>query len=51
MEAIPPNDYDGTIADWIIALCARGYDGEHYYDIDLSDDEYDEILEECEGKQ
>ena len=48
LPAIPPTDYTGTIADWICSLNARGYDGENYTDIKLSEDEYDEILEECE---
>ena len=47
--AIPPQDYDGTIADWIIELIHNGYDGEDYHSIRIPSDIYDEILEKCEA--
>jgi len=48
LPAIPPNDYIGTMADWIIALNERGYNGNEYCDILISEEEYSEILEQCE---
>ncbi len=50
--AIPPDDYKGTIADWIVALTSRGLldiDGDDWYgDVELPESVYDEILTECE---
>jgi hypothetical protein len=50
LPAIPPNDYEGTIADWMTALITRGLikDGEPFEDVWLTENEYVEILEECE---
>jgi hypothetical protein len=49
--AIPPNDYEGTIAGWIVALVSRGWMKESgfYGDIWLTEEQYDEILTECEA--
>lgn len=50
IPAIPPNDYEGSIADWMIALISRGLmeNGDWYGDIVLTHEEYGEILNECE---
>ena len=56
IPAVPPTNYKGTQADWVAALFSRGYkpvsnDGWHG-DIELPDDVWWEILEECErGRQ
>ena len=51
LPAIPPNDYTGTIADWMIALISRGLmkEDQFYGDIVLTDEQYEEILTECEN--
>jgi len=53
LPAIPPNDYGGTTADWMTELIMRGYikDGEPFDDVWLTEDEYVEILEECEKEE
>ena len=50
--AIPPNDYEGTIADWTIELITRGHmkDGDFYGDVKITEEEYGEILEQCEDR-
>ena len=48
MKAIPPQDYEGIISDWIQALNERGYDGENYLDVEITNDEWAEILDWCE---
>jgi len=50
LPAIPPNDYEGTIADWTTALVSRGImtEDDFYGDFWLDPEEYDEILTECE---
>lgn len=49
--AIPPDDYEGSIADWIVALHERGYENaEEYYDIYLTEEDYNSLLDECESK-
>jgi len=54
MPAIPPNDYHGSVADWHVALIKRGlWDGKNpiwHGDVEITTDEWWEILEECEGK-
>lgn len=54
IPAIPPDDYEGTIADWMVALISRGIwddsDGSWYGDVMISQDTWWEILEECENK-
>lgn len=51
LPAIPPSDYDGSMADWIICLVTRGLMSEHdfYGDVYVSEKVYNEILDECEG--
>ena len=50
--AIPPNDYKGTIADWMVKLMEMGKmkgNGTPFYgDILLTSEEYDGLLMECE---
>ena len=50
LPAIPPNDYKGSIADWIVSLIDRGLmrESQFYGDITLTVKTYDEILTECE---
>ena len=51
LPAIPPNDYKGTIANWMCSLNEVGYDcdSENFYgDITLTVEEYNELLERCE---
>lgn len=50
MPAIPPEDYEGTQADWMINLQMRGlWDGEGWYgDVEIDEQEYADLLEECE---
>jgi len=50
--AIPPDDYEGSVADWIVALVSRGLmkEDDFYGDIIISQKDYIEILEECEKK-
>jgi len=51
--AIPPADYKGSQADWMIELQTRGiWDGDMdnwYGDIWIDSDTWWEILEACEG--
>lgn len=51
IPAIPPEDYTGRQADWMIKLQERGlWDGEGWYgDVLIPSDDWWEILEECEG--
>jgi hypothetical protein len=48
--AIPPDDYEGSAADWMTALISRGlWDGEGWYgDVYIPSSVWWEILEECE---
>lgn len=50
--AIPPNDYKGTVADWIVKLQERGWwDGvrpESHVDVMLTKMQYHALLTECE---
>ena len=50
--AIPPDDYHGSISDWMVKLQERGlWDGEGWYgDVMITLDEYTEILNECEDE-
>jgi len=54
MPAIPPEDYSGSQADWMIALQERGlWDGEEpdwHGDVMIKEEVWWEILEECEAK-
>ncbi len=50
IPAIPPDDYQGSQADWMIALQERGlWNGDGWHgDIKISETIWLEILEECE---
>lgn len=50
LPAIPPEDYKGSIADWMIALQSRGlWNGQGWHgDVEISAEDWREILEECE---
>ena len=50
--AIPPDDYKGSQAQWMIALQERGlWNGEGWHgDIEIPTEIWWEILEECEGE-
>jgi len=52
IPAIPPDDYKGSQADWMIALQTRGlWDGDDWYgDVIIPTDTWWEILEECESE-
>ena len=52
MPAIPPNDYTGTVADWLAELQTRGFwDGKGFYgDITISIEDWKDILKVCEAK-
>ena len=51
LPAIPPEDYKGSQADWMIALQTRSlWDGEGWHgDVEIPAETWWEILEECEG--
>ncbi|SEW20973.1 hypothetical protein SAMN05428988_3156 [Chitinophaga sp. YR573] len=51
MPAIPPEDYNGSIADWMCTLILWGYwDGEGWYGAcKIPNDIWWELLEACEG--
>jgi hypothetical protein len=51
IPAIPPEDYKGSQADWMVKLQERGlWNGEGWHgDIYISTDDWWEILEECEA--
>ena len=54
IPAIPPADYKGSQADWMVKLQERGlWDGEHpdfHGDLMIPAEIWWEILEECEGE-
>jgi hypothetical protein len=51
MNACPPEDYKGTVADWMVELQNRGiWDGQGWYgDVLISEEDYWDILEKCEN--
>lgn len=53
--AIPPEDYSGSIADWHVALISRGlwngYEPGWNGDVKITEEQWWEILEECEGPE
>ena len=51
IQAIPPADYSGSVAQWMIELQTRGlWDGDGWHgDVWITKEEYWEILEECEA--
>jgi hypothetical protein len=50
LPAVPPEEYQGTIADWIEALVSRGLmkSDESYTDLWIPEDVWVKIVEECE---
>jgi DnaJ-class molecular chaperone len=54
LPAIPPNDYKGTMADWLMGLCELGKredEGEFYGDVVLTVEEYNSLLQRCEEEK
>jgi hypothetical protein len=53
IPAIPPEDYKGSMADWMVALVERGLwnEGGSYTDVKIPEKIYWEILEQCEGNE
>lgn len=51
MPGHPPEDYEGSVADWMVRLQEEGYwDGEGWYgDVAIPAKEYWNLLEECES--
>lgn len=51
LPAIPPADYEGSQADWMVALQTRGlWNGEGWHgDVQIPSKDWWEILEECEA--
>jgi len=52
IPAIPPEDYKGSVGDWMIALIERDlWDGQGFHgDVMIPSDIWWEILEQCEGE-
>ncbi len=52
MPAIPPDDYKGSQADWMVKLQERGFwHGQGWHgDVEIPTSQWWEILEECEGE-
>lgn len=52
VPAIPPSDYEGSQADWMIGLQQRGlWNGKGWHgDVEISLKDWQDLLEECEGK-
>ncbi len=54
LPAIPPDDYEGSVADWHYALLKlelwNGEDPSEIMDIKLNRADYHSILAICEGK-
>lgn len=53
IPAIPPQDYRGSVADWMVTLAERGlWDGNGWHgDVYIKDTDWWEILEECEREE
>jgi len=53
IQAIPPDDYTGSQADWMIKLQERGlWNGEGWHgDIYIPITDWEKILNECEGNE
>ena len=53
IPAIPPEDYKGSIAEWMVSLQEKGlWNGRNpdwYGDVYIPEKTYLEILEECES--
>ncbi len=52
LPAIPPDDYEGTEADWMVGLQQRRlWSGKGWYgEIFIPEAEYKSLLKECEAK-
>ena len=52
LPASPPEDYEGTIANWCVELQKRGlWNGEGFYgDIEIPEKDYLDILKKCEER-
>ena len=52
LPAIPPEDYKGTLADWMSGLINRGLWNEEtpewFGDVMISEKDYVDLLRECE---
>lgn len=50
MPGHPPEDYTGSVSDWMVELRKRGlWNGKGWYgDIMIDEEEWLEILEKCE---
>ena len=50
IPAIPPEDYKGTQADWMIKLQERGlWNGKGWHgDVMITEEQWWDILDECE---
>lgn len=50
IPAIPPADYKGSVAQWMVALQERGlWDGEGWYGNEMIEEEdWWQIVDECE---
>ena len=55
LPAIPPEDYEGTLADWLTGLISRGLwdekDPEWFGDVMISRKDYADLLQECEERE
>ena len=53
IPAIPPDDYKGSQADWMVGLQERGFwDGENpdwHGDVMITSDDWWDLLDWCEG--
>jgi len=53
MKAIPPEDYKGAVWMWTVELAEMGYSKQletmWYGDIEITDDEYEKLLNKCEN--
>lgn len=51
MPAIPPDDYKGSVADWIVNLIeVAGWNGEGWHgDVFITEEQWFEILEKSES--
>lgn len=51
IPAIPPSNYRGSIGEWIAWLILYGYmeNGDDHGEIMLSEDVYNQLLEDCES--
>jgi len=52
MPAVPPDNYEGTIADWCVAMASLGgpFDYESLTQTFVRGDVWEEVLTECEQR-